>query len=84
MNAGRDDIVTGLPKIHMVIWMGRSIDSLLASKEFIGPVGDDFIGIHVGGGPRAGLKDVQNKLLIPSTLHYLIRSLLNRFGDLFF
>ena len=63
MDVGWEDIVTGLAKIHMIVRMDRSIPSFSAPHDFIGPIGDDLIGIHVGGGARTGLEDIHQKLV---------------------
>ncbi len=60
----------------MVIGMNRPVDPFSPSEDFIGPVGDHLVGIHVGRGPGAGLKDIDHKFLIPFPFHDL-------FGGLF-
>src|SRR5512139_2915690 len=75
MNSRRKNIVRGLPPIHVVVWMDRPIDPSFASQNFIGPVGDHFIRIHVGGSSGASLKDVDWKLFVPPSFHHLLGSL---------
>ena len=40
-----------------------------SAEEFGRPIGNHFISIHVGGGPRTGLENVHGKLLVEPTLN---------------
>ncbi len=64
--------VARLAEIDVVIRMNRFVNPLLTPQDFVGPIGDDFISIHVGGCPGARLIDVDNELVVPSSLHDLL------------
>jgi hypothetical protein len=72
-----EEIVARLAQVDVVIGVDRPIDSSFAAEKFVGPIGNHLVGIHVGGGAGARLKDVEYKLIIPSTLHHLLGSPLN-------
>jgi len=72
-----ENVVARLSQIDMIIRMNRFVNPLLAPQNHIGSIGDDLVGIHVGGGSGARLKDIENKLVVPSPLHDLLGGLLN-------
>ena len=72
MHGGRDDIIAGLPLIHMIVGMHRSTVADLAAQDLIGPVGYHFVGVHVGGGAGAGLENVQHKMGVQLAVDYLL------------
>ena len=44
----------------------------LLARQFVTPVGDDFVGIHIGLGTGASLPDHQGKMGIQCAGDYLI------------
>lgn len=46
----------------MIIGMTVFIFAMFTAQYFQGPVGDNLIGIHIGGGTRATLYDIDNKI----------------------
>ena len=63
MNRGGNDIVAGLAEIHMVVRMDEFAPSC-PIQEFGGPVGNDFIGVHIGRRTGAGLEDINGEFPI--------------------
>ena len=45
-------------------WIGFSACEAVAADQLDGPVGDHLVGVHVARGARAGLKDVDRKLIV--------------------
>src|SRR6185369_11483264 len=73
VDRGGNHIITRLPQIHMIVWMNE-IAASRSAKEFGGPIRDHLIGIHVGGGSGAGLKDVDRKVVVePAVNDFLSR-----------
>ncbi len=52
----------------------------LVAELFAGERGDDFIGVHVGAGAAAGLKNVNRKMAVMLTGGDLERSFLDSHG----
>ena len=71
-------IVGGLAHVYIVIWMQQ-----LLTGDFISPVGDDFIGIHIGLSAGARLPDYQRKMVIQRAGYHLITGSLDRAALLF-
>src|ERR1041385_3830483 len=63
MDRRRDHVVARLPLVDMIVWMNRAI-AALAAKNFTSAVGDHLVGVHVCGSPGAGLKNVDDKLIV--------------------
>ncbi len=61
----------------MIIGMDRCFAAALSCQKLIGPAGNDFIHIHVGGCAGPGLKDVNPKLV----LKIAVLNLLGRLDD---
>jgi len=64
VNGGGDDVVAGLAEVYVVVGVDGIAAADFTAGELDGPVGDDFVGVHVGGGTRAGLEDVHDEVLI--------------------
>ena len=64
----------------MVVRMDRFFIPDLAPQNFIGPVRNDLIGVHIGGGSGPRLKYVQYKLVVESSFDDLLGGQGNRFG----
>ena len=63
VNGGGNDIVGRLPHIHLVVGMHQA-RAEVAAQKLRGAVGDDFVGVGVGGSAGAGLKDVEDEMLV--------------------
>src|SRR5271167_1341426 len=53
-----------------------------ATQQFAGTVGDYLICVHIGRGARAGLKYIEDKLVVEFAVNHLLRCSHNRLGDL--
>src|SRR3989442_713969 len=60
----RNDIIAGLAHVHVVVGMDRLFLAYLSTQRQIRAISDHLVGIHVGGSTRAGLKNIENKMLI--------------------
>ena len=54
VDGGREDVVRGLAHVDVVVGVG----------PVAGEVGDHLVGVHVRGGARAGLEDVDRELVV--------------------
>jgi hypothetical protein len=72
-----EDVVGRLPPVDVVVGVHGRLAPPLASQSLDGPVGDHLVGVHVAGGPRAGLEDVDRELVIV----FPVRDLLGRGHD---
>ena len=73
-----DSVVGALLHIDVVVGMDRVFAAQLARGQFVGPAGDHLVGIHVGRGPRTGLKNIQHELGVELSLDDLLGCLLNQ------
>jgi len=78
---GRNDVIARLAEIDVVIGVHRRFAAADAGEDFIGAAGDDFIGVHIGGGARPGLKDVHRKLVIELALGDFHGGLVDSVGE---
>jgi hypothetical protein len=62
--------------------MNRCLRTPLATQQLDGAVGNDLVGVHVGGGPRAGLEDVEWKMVVVGLPGHLSRRLTDGIGQL--
>ena len=67
MYSGREDVVRRLTHVHVVVRV-----HVLAGK-----CGDYLVGVHVRGGSRAGLEDIDRKLVV----QFADRNAIGSFGD---
>ena len=51
--------------------MYRALAAQFATEQLDRPVGDDLVGIHVGGCTRTGLKDIEGEVRIEGTVDHL-------------
>ena len=58
MEGGRKGIVGGLAHIDVIVGMAEFFPG-----DLVGPVRNDFIGVHIALGPAAGLPDNQRKMI---------------------
>src|ERR1700761_7023682 len=75
MDGGRNHIVTGLPHVHMVIWMDRIFQPNRLSRDLTHAIRDHLVGVHVGAGAGTGLENVERKVAVQLSLDNLFRSL---------
>ena len=68
VNAGGNDIVGGLPHVHVIVRMHQFLVAALAAQHLDGAVGDDLVGVHVRRGAGASLKDVDREMFVPVAL----------------
>ena len=59
----------------MIVRVANVIFSAFSAENLDGPIRDDFIRIHVERNPCARLVHINDKLLVPPALDYLVRSL---------
>src|SRR6516165_2344312 len=76
MYRGRNNIIAGLPQVHMVIGMYGLVPTA-STKQFHRAIGDYLIGIHVGRGTGAGLENVHYELSVPFAFDDLLSGLLD-------
>ena len=80
----REDVVGRLAIVDMVVGMDFGILPELAAKNLIGPVGDDFVGVHVQADAGAGLENIHHELGIPLAVDHFLRGLNDGVGALVF
>ncbi len=76
-----DDVVGGLAQVDVVVGVDE-LGGALAAQQLRSAVGDDLIGVHVGGSAGAGLEDIDDELIVQLTVGHLARGLPDRRGDL--
>ena len=59
MHGGREGVVGGLAHVHIVVRMAE-----LPPGQFVCPVGDHLVGVHVGLGARPRLPDHQREMAV--------------------
>ena len=74
MDGRGNDVVARLPAVDVVVGMNQFF-AAFAAEQLDGPVGDHLIGVHVGRGAGAGLKNVQHKFPVPLSLRHLLGGL---------
>ena len=79
VNGGRNDIVTGLAQIDVIVGM-HQFTAACPAQELGGPIGDHLVGVHVRRGPRAGLKDIHGEFGIEPALDHVGGRLDDRLG----
>ena len=70
MHGGRESVIRALTHIDMVVRMHGVLGADLTPQYLNSAIGDNFIGIHIGLGPRAGLPDGQREIIIPLTFRH--------------
>ena len=69
VHGGGEGVIGGLGHIDVIVGMQQ-----LAADQFIAPVGNDFIHIHIGLGTGAGLPDHQREVVSQFSGNHFIRS----------
>ena len=72
MDTGRNNVVTALPHVHVIVGMN------LQTTALAGEVGDDLVRVHVRTGARPRLEDIDWKMLVVRPCGNLERRFLNR------
>ena len=62
----------------MIVRVAVLIFTALVAQYFQGAIGDDFIGIHIGGGASTALKHVDDKVVVQHAHANFIARLTNR------
>ncbi len=70
---GGNHIVGGLRHVDVVIGMD-SVLAQLPTQDLSGPVGDDFVDIHIVTGAGARLEGIHDKLIIPFAIDHFLGS----------
>ena len=70
-----DDVVRGLAHVDVVVRMDRGLGAEFAAEYLDRPVGDDLVGVHVGGGTRPCLEHVEDEGMVQPPLDDLLRRL---------
>ena len=73
VHRGWKGIVRRLTVIHIIIGMNRLLRADRAASKLDRPVGDHFVGVHVGLRAGTGLEHNQRKLFVPSAVDHLLR-----------
>ena len=70
------------PRFTWSLGMHRVLAAAAAGEDLVGAAGDHLVGVHVGGGPGAGLEDAQDELVVEAAGEHLRRRLGDRPGNL--
>src|SRR5512133_769696 len=68
---GGNNIIARLSAIYMVIGMDAPVPAF-AALEFTRPIRDHLVGVHVCGGARPSLENVEDELAIPLSIADLL------------
>jgi len=69
--------------VQLVVGVAVFIFAAFVTQNFQSPVGDDLVGVHVGGGPRAALDHVHDELGVVFPIDDFTASLDDGLGDRF-
>ena len=59
------DVVGALAQVDVIVGVDRLLGAeAVAAGQLDGPVGDHLVGVHVAGGARAGLEDIDGELVV--------------------
>ena len=64
MHCGGEGVVGRLAHVHVVVGVHQRFFAARAAQHFVGAIGDDLVGIHVGLGARPGLPNHQGKFVV--------------------
>lgn len=79
---GREGIIGGGGAVDMVVGMDRLFGAHGAAQDLDGAVRDDFVGVHVGLGARAGLPNNEGEVVEQLQVSDLLGGLLDGSTDL--
>jgi len=74
-HGSREDIVGRLEQVDMIDRVKAGIVALRCAEDFQGPVGQDFIDIHIGRGTGAALQGIDHKLVLEGAREHLVTGL---------
>ncbi len=78
---GGIDIIGALAQVHVVVGMAVGVLAPPVAQQFQGPVGDDLVGIHVGGSARATLHHVRGEVTVPVAVDDFLAGAVDGFCD---
>ena len=64
LDRGRVGVIGGLGAVDVVVGVQVLVLSFGMAQNFQPPIGDDLVGIHVGGGPRPALEHVHHEMVV--------------------
>ena len=82
LGRGRIGIVGGLALVDVVVGGEVLVLTLLVAEELESAVGDDLVGVHVGGGTGTTLDHIDDELVVELARDDFVASLLDGLGDL--
>ena len=82
-SGGGDHVVGGLAAVYVIVGIDQRIIAFFAAQDLDGPVGDDFVGVHVQGGAGAALDRIHDKIVMEFSCDDLVAGLDNGGGSLF-
>ena len=82
VHRGGNDVVAGLPHVDVIVRMNRILRTDDSAEHLDGTIGNDFVRVHVRGGSRTGLEDIENKVLIELAVDHFLGGFDDRVADL--
>ncbi len=83
VHGGGDHVIGTLLHVDVIVGMNGVLAAAPARGEFIGPAGDDFVGVHVGGCAGAGLENIDDELGVELAVDDFLGRLLDKLRSLF-
>ncbi|MBS1271583.1 MAG: hypothetical protein MAGBODY4_00715 [Candidatus Marinimicrobia bacterium] len=80
MHRRGNHIIGRLRHVHVIVGMDRFF-AHFSAEDLRRDVGDNLVGIHVGGGAAAGLKNVEDELIIQVPIDDPLSRLSDGIGD---
>ncbi len=81
-HGGRDDVVGALRHVDVIVRVYRGVRAPLTAENLVGPIGEDFVAVHVVAGAGAGLVDVDHELVPKITAEDFVGGRDDRVGQL--
>src|SRR6266480_2535495 len=72
VNRRWEDVVRRLAHVHVVIRVNYRLVPSLPPEMLDRAIRDDLVHVHIRGSPATCLEDVNNELVVKSSLHYLL------------
>lgn len=79
---GGESVVGGGASVDVVVGVDGRLGAHVAAEDLNGTVGDDFVGVHVGLGARAGLPDDEREVVKELAIGNFLGGLLDGLSDL--
>ena len=73
-----DDVVGRLLLVHVIVGMDGRFAAALTRGDFVGAGGDDLIDVHIGRGAAAGLKNIDDELVVQFSVDDFVCGLLKQ------